>query len=247
MDVNGTWEMLVKGMTSLNSNTENSFYIESHVVKNAWCSISSAVSGDMMEWLKNTYGSGDDKNVWDTLMYEASTAEPGSHGCTFLPHFAGSNSPRVEPTSLGAYIGMNNLIKRSDIIRATVEGLTYKTREMLESMVGTAEPVKSIKAVGGATMNRFWMQAKADILGVPVEIPDLYEATPLGSAMLAGLGAGVYKSEEEAIEAVYKLGDLFEPDMKKHELYTDLYNNIYCKMQSSLKDVNKAIFDRFIQ
>jgi sugar (pentulose or hexulose) kinase len=143
---------------------------------------------------------------------------------------------------------MNNHIGRSEIIRATVEGLTYKTREMLEAMTsGTPETVKSIKATGGAIRNRFWMQAKADILGLPVETPDLYEATPLGAAMLAGIGAGVYKSEDEAVKAVYKNGGTYEPDMKKHEHYTDLYENVYKKIQLSLKEVNLEIFNRFMK
>jgi xylulokinase len=249
MDINGTWEMLVKGMTTVDTSyTDNYYYIESHVARNMWCSISSAVSGDMMEWLKNNYGIPNDEKVWENLMAEADKAGIGSHGCTFLPHYSGSSAPVIEPTSMGAYIGMNNHVGRPDIIRATVEGLTYKTREMLEAMTsGSPETVKSIKATGGAIRNRFWMQAKADILGLPVETPDLYEATPLGAAMLAGIGAGVYKSEEEAVKAVYKNGGTFEPDMKKHEHYTDLYENVYKKIQLSLKEVNLEIFNRFMK
>jgi xylulokinase len=248
MDINGTWEMLVKGMTKADTTyNENFYYVESHVARNLWCSISSTVSGDMMEWLKNNYGSAHDEKVWENLMAEADTAIPGSHGCTFLPHFSGSNAPVIEPTSLGAYVGMNNHVGRADVIRATVEGLTYKTRELLEAMTASSnEKLAVIKATGGAIKNRFWMQAKADILGVPVETPQLYEATPLGAAMLAGIGAGLYKNEEEAVKAVYKNGAAYEPDMKKYEQYSDYYKNIYLKIQHSLKDVNAEIFKRFL-
>jgi xylulokinase len=249
MDINGTWEMLVKGMTRADTTyTDNYFYIESHVARNLWCGISSVVSGDMMEWLKDNYGNPEDSRVWENLMAEAEKSSPGSRGCTFLPHFSGSSAPRVEPTSLGAYIGMSNQVSRGEIIRATVEGLTYKTREMLEAMTaGSAEEVKSIKATGGAVKNRFWMQLKADILGLPVETPELYEATPLGAAMLAGIGAGVYKDEEDAVRAVYKSGAVYEPDLKKHEQYTDYYNNIYLKIQGALREVNREIFNRFLK
>jgi sugar (pentulose or hexulose) kinase len=247
MDVNGTWEMLVKGMTKVDTTyTDNYYYIESHVARNIWCGISSVISGDMMEWLKDNYGKPGDGNVWENLMTEAEKSNPGSRGCTFLPHFSGSTAPRVEPTSLGSYVGMHNQVNRGDIIRATVEGLTYKTREMLEAMVANStETVKGIKATGGAIKNRFWMQAKADILGLPVEIPELYEATPLGAAMLAGIGTGLYQDEEDAVRAVYRSGAVFEPDMKKHEQYSDYYKNIYLKLQSALKEVNSEIFNRF--
>jgi xylulokinase len=249
MDINGTWEILVKGITNPDiPYSENYFYIDSHVARNLWCIISSTVSGDMMEWLKNKYGKPNDEKVWESLMEEAESSMPGSHGCTFLPHFSGSNAPVIEPTSLGVYIGMSNLTNRSDIIRATVEGLTYKTRELLESMtVNSKDTLSVIKATGGAIKNRFWMQAKADILGVSVETPELYEATPLGAAMLAGIGAGLYRDEEEAVKAVYKSGAAYEPDMKKHEQYTDYYRNIYLKIQGSLREVNEEVFNRFLK
>jgi len=249
MDINGTWEMLVKGMTKVDTTYSDSYYyVESHVARNLWCSISSTVSGDMMEWLKDNYGTPNDNKAWENLMAEAESSVPGSHGCTFLPHFSGSNAPQMEPTSLGAYIGMNNQVSRADIIRSTVEGLTYKTRELLEAMtVNSKDTLAVIKATGGAIKNRFWMQTKADILGVPVETPELYEATPLGAAMLAGIGTGLYRNEEEAVKAVYKSGSTYEPDMKKHEQYTDYYGNIYLKIQRSLREVNEEVFNRFLK
>jgi xylulokinase len=248
MDINGTWEILVKGMTNPDAAyTENYFYMDSHVARNLWCCVSSTVSGDMMEWLKNNYGHPNDAKVWENLMAEAESSTPGSHGCTFLPHFSGSNAPVIEPTSLGAYIGLNNHVTRGDIIRATVEGLTYKTRELLEAMMASSnEKLAVIKATGGAIKNRFWMQAKADILGVPVETPELYEATPLGAAMLAGIGAGLYKNEEEAVKAVYKSGAIYQPDMKKYEQYTDYYKNIFLKIQGALREVNGEVFKKFM-
>ena len=249
MDINGTWEMLVKGSTRGDTiYDENFYYVQSHVARNLWCISSSTVSGDMMEWLKNNYGKPNDEKVWENLMTEAENSVPGSHGCFFLPHFSGSYAPRIEPTSLGAYIGMNNQVSRSDIIRATVEGLTYKTRELIEAMTAnTNEEIEVIKATGGAIKNRFWMQTKADVLGVPVEIPELHEATPLGAAMLAGVGAGLYRDEEEAVKAVYKSGATYEPDPQKHEQHSDYYKNIFLKIQLSLKEVNTEIFDRFLK
>jgi xylulokinase len=261
MDINGTWEMLVGGVPKISKTvwTEDYYYIEGHVAKNSYCSIASCISGDMMEWMKDNFGdmrggsdgkdkSGTNAAIWDGLMAKAERMEIGAHGCTFLPHFSGSNAPRVEPTSLGAFVGMNNRVTVGDIIRAVVEGLSYKTREMLNSIcASTGADITALKAVGGATKNQFWMQVKSDILGIPVETPSMYEATPLGAALLAGIGAGVYSDDADAIQSVYKAGGVYEPDMKKHERYSDLYENIYMKMQSSLTEVNGEIFERFVR
>ncbi len=251
-DISGTWEMLVKGARSVKDYkySDECFYIESHVAKDAYCLISSTVSGSIMEWARYNLSGGIDANspkLWEELMAQAQAAPLGAHGCTLLPHFSGSNAPRVEPTSLGAFVGMNGLVTRGGMLRSVVEGLTYKTREMLESMTISSGLPRTMKVVGGAINNPFWMQAKADIMGISVEASGLYEATPLGAALLAGIGAGVYSSEDEAIAAVSKPGISYHPDAERHEAYTDLYQNIYLKLQDSLRDVNRSIFDRYLK
>jgi len=243
-DITGTWEMLV-GVTREVEKIAlpDLFYTEPHVAKNAWCLIESAISGNMMEWLVDQQGGN-----WDEVMAEAGEAGIGSGGCAFLPHFSGSNAPRTEPTSLGAFVGMSNNVKRGDMSRAVLEGLNYKTREMFEAIKRTMNAdIKEIKAEGGAVRSPLWMQIKADILGVPVKIPSLYEATPLGAAMLAGLGTGVYENEEEAVSSVAGPSSEYEPDLEAHAKYTDLYENVYLKLQDTLCGVNKEIFDRFIK
>jgi xylulokinase len=245
LDINGTWEMLVGVMDDIGrlEFSEDIFYIESHVARNAYCTIESSISGDMLEWAKNVlHGS------WDELGNEAAASPAGSRGCAFLPHFSGSIAPREEPASLGAFVGMSNNVTRGDMFHAVMEGLSFKTREMYDSICKAAgNSIEHFKAVGGAAANTQWMQMKADILGIPVEIPDIYEATSLGAALLAGIGSGIYASEEEALSAVSKREDLYEPDPQKHEAYRDLYENIYLKLQDALGGVNKGIFDRFIK
>jgi xylulokinase len=243
-DITGTWEMLVgvtRDVTTIS--THDLFYIEPHVIKNAWCPIESAISGSMMEWMVDFQG-GD----WGKVMAGAKTSPVGSHGCTMLPHFSGSNSPRVEPSSLGAFVGMSHIVTRGDMARSVLEGLNFKTREMYSAIKRTiGADVSEIIAEGGATKNPLWMQIKADILGIPIKAPDLYEATPLGAAMLAGLGAGVYENEDEAVDAVAGPYTVYEPDSRAHEQYSEIYENVYLKLQDSLHEVNKDIFNRFIK
>ncbi|MCL2112004.1 MAG: FGGY family carbohydrate kinase [Clostridiales bacterium] len=244
LDITGTWEMLV-GVTqdAAQISLDDLFYVEPHVTKGAWCPIESAISGDMMGWMVEYQGGN-----WDDVMKAAEESQTGSRGCTFLPHFSGSYAPNIEPTSLGAFVGMSNAVTRGDTSRAVLEGLNYKTREMYEAMKRTmASDIKVIKADGGATKTPLWMQIKADILGVPIHIVNLYEATSLGAAMLAGLGTGVYESEEDAISSVTKPSAVYEPSVEAHARYSDIYENVYLKLQGSLSDVNKGIYDRFIK
>ena len=89
------------------------------------------------------------------------------------------------------------------------------------------------------------MQNKADVSGSVIEVPDLFEATPLGAALMAGIGIGVFRNEKEAIEAVRSDVTIYEPDPEAHKVYADLYENVYSRLQGDLKEINAAISKRF--
>ncbi|MDP6209115.1 MAG: FGGY-family carbohydrate kinase, partial [Roseibacillus sp.] len=88
--------------------------------------------------------------------------------------------------------------------------------------------------------NRFAMQNKADMAGLPLEVPPLEEATPLGAALLAGIGVGLYKNEQEAFDQVSRPGEVYEPDLKMNERYRDGYP-VFEQLYPALKDLNSQI------
>jgi sugar (pentulose or hexulose) kinase len=109
---------------------------------------------------------------------------------------------------------------------------------------GVSQPTDRVIAIGGAVRNEFWMQNKADMSGIPVEVPEIAEATALGAAMLAGAGVGVYSSLDEAVERVHKPGKVFEPDRKLTSFYRETME-IYHEIFPALQRVNRRIYDRF--
>ncbi|NLE90709.1 MAG: FGGY-family carbohydrate kinase, partial [Dehalococcoidales bacterium] len=253
MNVTGTWEMVVlpSGEPVINDQLfESGYYIESHVAKDLYCYIGSNVCADMLEWFKANYAYEEslakDNNVWELLMDKAKASPFGANGCFFLPHFSGTVVPNMDSNSLGAFIGLSSNTSKGDMIRAIVEGLDYQFMEMLSALEEALHiQTKKILAVGGATNNSFWMQNKADVTGKLIEMPDVYEATALGAALLAGIGIGVYSDERDAIANVYKSGRNYEPDLNLHEKYADYYNRIYKKIYPSLRDANREIFKTF--
>jgi len=84
------------------------------------------------------------------------------------------------------------------------------------------------------------MQNKADVSGRCVEAPQIEEATPLGAAILAGIGTGVYDDEQDARNHVYRPGAIFQPNPERTEFYArgfDLYRQIY----PALKPLNDKL------
>ena len=255
MDITGTWEILFAGTSEANVSSEvfrSGLLLESHVVRNRYNYAAYALSSGMLEWYKDYFCSEEQReaeqgstSIWEILMNGAAGVPAGSKGVFFLPHFSGAVTPNADPKSLGAFIGLHEGVDRNCMTRAVIEGLDYQFRELIDAFESAmGKPVAKIVAVGGTTRNGFWMQNKADVSGKAIEVPSIEEATPLGTAMLAGIGIGVYADEKDAFEQVYRPGKVYEPDTALKNAYDDYYS-IYQQIYPGLKNISHSIFDAF--
>ena len=223
--------------------------VDSHVARGRWTAMGATVAAEMLEWFRKQYGAEEQARArqeggvdWDYLMQAAAASPPGARGVMFLPHMSGSHCPVVDARSLGAWVGLRNIATRGDMLRAIIEGLDYQFLQVVrgfETAVGV-KPDK-IVAIGGAVNNRFWMQNKADVVGRPIEVPQLDEAVPLGAAILAGIGVGLYRDEQEAMERVTKPGCVYEPRAELTGRYAEwlaTFEQIY----TTLRPLNERIY-----
>jgi xylulokinase len=226
--------------------------VEAHVARNTCAIWGGAVAADMLEWYRKEYGFEAQQKVekqggvdWDYLMAEASASPAGARGVMFLPHMSAAGCPVVDARSLGAFVGLSNFAQRGDMLRAVIEGLDYQVLDIMSALKrGANIEADRLVVVGGATRNSFWMQNKADVTGLPIEVPEIEEATPLGAAILAGIGVGLYRDEQDAFERVYKKGKTYEPDAQLASKYAGWYE-IYKQLYPVLKPVNHQIYDQF--
>ncbi len=146
------------------------------------------------------------------------------------------------PEAKGAIIGFGDVHTRAHLYRAILEGLAYALRdgkERIEHRSGT--PVTSLRVSGGGSQSRNAMQLTADIFGLPTARPHLYETSGLGAAIDAAVGLGFFKGFPEAVGAMTRVGEVFEPDQKNHRLYDTLYHEVYQKMYRHLKPLYERI------
>ncbi len=252
LDVTGTWEIVVTALPEpvlTPEVREMGIPVHSHVAReDLWAIMAAAVAADMLEWFKKEYGyeekhkaEKDSSSEWGHLMELAKASPPGANGVMFLPHMSGSHCPVVDHQSMGAFVGLRNIATKGDMLRAIIEGLDYQflqiVRGLEKSLNVTAE---KFVAIGGATKNEFWMQNKADMIGKPIETPEIEEPTPLGAAILAGIGVGLYKDVEDAYEKVYKPGKTYQPNLELTEKYRDLFKT-FEQIYPSLKDLNAQL------
>jgi glycerol kinase len=140
-------------------------------------------------------------------------------GVYFVPALTGLGAPHWQADARGTIVGLTRGSGRAHLARAALESMAYGTCDVLESMRGASGATfDRLRVDGGATTNDWLMQFQADILGVPVERPDIVETTALGAAGLAGLAAGLWASADDFI-ARRKFAS-FQPQMSRADAKT---------------------------
>lgn len=162
----------------------------------------------------------------------------GSDGLIFLPYMAGERSPIWDDDAKGVYYGMDFSKTKGHFVRAAMEGVAYALNHNLQVAEKAGAYVEELRAVGGSANSLLWTQIKADVTGKRIVVPSSDTATPLGAAILAGVGTGVYNSFEEAVEQTVKISRIHEPDPKAHETYKKYYE-MYLELYDSLKALMK--------
>lgn len=153
------------------------------------------VAGSAIQWLR------DGLRLIDTAPDSEWVAKrvPDSDGVYVVPAFVGLGAPYWDMDARGLIIGITRGTKKSHIVRATLDSMAYQTKDVLGAMeADSGIKLAALKVDGGAVANNMLMQFQADILGVPVDRPQVIETTALGAAYLAGLAVGVWDSKEVA-------------------------------------------------
>ena len=159
----------------------------------------------------------------------------GSDGMVFLPYLAGERSPIWDPNAKGVFYGINFSKTREHFARAVMEGVALSLRHNLEIAENAGAKADVLCAMGGAANSRLWTQIKADVTGKTIVVPSSDTATALGAAILAGVGTGIYKDFEEAVDLTVKVKREHVPNKENAEIYNKAYQT-YLEIYENLKN-----------
>lgn len=152
------------------------------------------VAGSLVKWLRD--GLGMIVTAAETEALARSVADSG--GVVIVPALSGLGAPHWRPEARASITGMSFATTRAHIVRAALEAMALQTHDLAEAFAGDGARWTSLRIDGGMSANDWIAQDLADVLALPVERPDFVETTALGAAMLAGVGAGLFGSLEEA-------------------------------------------------
>lgn len=190
-----------------------------HAVPGAWLIENPGfVSGGSTLWLANLLGVPQGE-----IFTRATQAPPTSDGVLFLPELSGSTAPRWNDAMRGAFLGLAMNHTSAHLARAVLEGCAYALRDIVERLDALGLGHGEVRIVGGGARDDLWASIKADVLGRPVRRVLTQEATAVGAAMIAGVGAGVFADFSAALVAVQLDPNSIDPEPAAQRQYADAY------------------------
>ena len=170
------------------------------------------VTGAAVQWLRDGLGVISEAAESESL---AASLE-SNDDVYFVPALTGLGSPHWDPYARGTIVGLTRGSGRAHLARAALESIAYQTVDAVRAQeTASGESIPSLKADGGAVANAWLMQFQADVLGVPVIVPEVSETTALGAAYLAGIATGLWNRDQ--VREMWREAARYEPKMEESE------------------------------
>ena len=170
------------------------------------------VTGAAVQWLRDALGVIASAQETEEL----ARSLQGNDGVYFVPALTGLGSPHWDPYARGTIVGLTRGTGRAHLARAALESIAYQTVDAVRAIeAACGVQLEELRADGGATVNDWLMQFQADVLGVPVVLPEVAETTALGAAQLAAVGIGMTTIDQVA--RGWRWGRRYEPAMGGEE------------------------------
>ncbi len=219
-------------------NLENGYKIpiHCHALQGKYCMMFwSQTAGILLNWFKDNFYEGlhNSNDIYGKMDFEADNVPAGCEGLLLLPHFEGTAFPHFNPHAKGVFYGLTLKHTRAHFVRAIMESIGFMLREQLDAAEKLGISTYEIRSSGGGAKSRLWNEIKADVTGKPIVTLKNTETACLGSAILAGVGIGLYESIEKACSKTVTELERYNPDICKASNYKksyDMYRNLYSNL-----------------
>ena len=221
--------------------------LSAHVVPDRYVyEMTIAGTGLSLRWFRDQFGIPSDGDqpgtTYDSLVADALEVPPGADGLLFFPFLDGSRLPYFNEDASGVFFGITNHHRRAHFVRAILEGVAYQYPPLLAMLPDYVDTLGTFTIVDGEARSPAWNSIKADVIGRPIHTTKTIEAAAVGSAILAGMAAGVYRDAHAGVAALVVPGPIVEPNPARHEVYKPLrarYDAVYRHLDVAFHDANR--------
>ena len=158
----------------------------------------------------------------------------------FLPYLMGERSPINDTDARGAFVGLSMDTERRDMVQAVLEGVAFAIRDSFEVAKSLGLRIERSKLCGGGAKSPLWRTILANVLDLPLDLPQTEEGPGYGAAMLAMVGCGAFESVEACAAALTKTRETVEPDpalAARYEAQYRKFGKIYPAMKQLFRDL----------
>ena len=189
--------------------------------KGRWITMGAIMNAGLsLKWFNSLFETAD----YNQINEQVAKVKPGSGGVIFLPYLNGERTPHVNPNLSGMFMGVNLNTGRPEMTRAVMEGVAFALYQCIEVCGKLGLRADNMIASGGGARSGPWLQIQADIFDIPLQVADTEEQAGLGSAIAAGVGAGIYRDIEEGCSRAVRYQDFtVYPDPARHKVYEEYY------------------------
>lgn len=196
-----------------------------HVVAGKWVTaVTIESTGSSLRWFRDAFPDPDvSQRGYLALMEQAESVPLGADGLLFMPFVdGGRRAPRYVDGATGSFHGILSGHTRAHFVRSILEGIAFQYPRTLELIAPGRPPTQPIAMVDAETRGAAWNQIKADVTGVPMSTPQIFESAALGAAVLAGQASGTFATAREAVDSLVHPARVYEPDPDRHARYAEL-------------------------
>jgi xylulokinase len=207
-------------------------------------------SGGALRWFRDQLGEAEREqaarsgaDAFDLLTRLGEQSEPGANRLIFLPYMYGERSPIWDSNARGVFCGLSLATTKGDMVRAVMEGAAYGLRHNMAAAEEAGFTARQLACVGGGARSALWNQIKANVLQRPVHLPQAATGAPMGDAIVAAVGAGIYPTIQAAVDAMVRRGAVFTPDPTWAARYNALYRiyiNLYPALKETFRDLSEV-------
>jgi xylulokinase len=199
-----------------------------------------AATGRALDWLCADILGG--TATIDELVAEAAGTPPGAEGLVFLPYLAGERSPIWDASARGVFAGLTLRHGRGHLTRAVLEGAALALRHVAEPILAAGYAMDQLRVCGGPARSVPWGRIKADVLGIPVEVPVVTDTAMLGAAILGAVAIGTWPDVPTAIRSMVRIERRIEPDRTLTATYEALfaaYRDLYPALRPIMRGLDE--------
>lgn len=229
VEMTGTSSVLLIGSNVLKTNKNLTSMF--HAINNRYLVLGTmSATGASLKWFRDQLGFCEqnsakliEQDAYKLMDLEAEHQSPEPGNIIFLPYMMGERSPIWNTYARGGFLGLTLDSKRGEIIKAIMEGAAFALNHNIEEAKKIGLTFKELRAVGGGVKSKLWLKIKASVINMPIIVPKASVGAPLGVAILAGAGVGIYKNLDETINEFVKFEQIIEPDSAWHSRYMETY------------------------